>query len=286
MTARTWSTTRRMEFIEFRLYWYGRINRRDLCEMFGISVPQSANDLRNYLEAAPGNTVYDRRRKSYIVKESFRPVFFRPSASEYFEHLQRAGESDGKLGRAWATGEVPFALSPIVKRKMSSEIVRTVTLGIREERPVRVVYQSMTSSKPGPRTISPHAVASDGFRWHVRGYHHEKKRYRDFVLARILKAAVDETGYVDGRGDGAWHETVTVVISTNPGLNPSQRRAYEFDLGMVGGKLEVPVRRALLHYFLTEMRLDFDKTFQKPARVAPLVVSNFDEVQRCLFSDR
>ena len=286
MAGRTWSTSRRLEFIDFRLYWQGRINRRDLREMFTISAPQAANDLRAYQEAAPGNAVYDRRIKTYLAGESFRPRFFRPDAAEYFEHLRRSRRRDERSGQAWVAADVPFAVSPIVKRRMDPEIVRSVMLAIRRKQCLRVHYQSMTRARPRVRIISPHAVASDEFRWHARAYSHERAAYRDFVLARILKATVANEPYVDGSHDHAWHETVTVRLSTNPDLEPAQRRAYEFDLGMTDGALGVPVRRALLHYFLTEMRLDFDPAGEKPPRVTPLVVVNVEEIRASLSPDR
>ena len=43
-----WGQERRLEFIDFRLYWEGRINRSDLIDFFGISVPQASLDLAKY----------------------------------------------------------------------------------------------------------------------------------------------------------------------------------------------------------------------------------------------
>ncbi|MEO5366942.1 MAG: WYL domain-containing protein, partial [Magnetococcus sp. WYHC-3] len=55
----SWGVERRMEFIEFRLFWEGRINRRDLIEQFGVSVPQATVDFKQYQERAPDNLLYD-----------------------------------------------------------------------------------------------------------------------------------------------------------------------------------------------------------------------------------
>ena len=38
VTALKWGVGRRLEFIEFRLFWEGSINRGDLVEAFGVSV--------------------------------------------------------------------------------------------------------------------------------------------------------------------------------------------------------------------------------------------------------
>ena len=40
-----WGIERRLEFIEFRLYWEGGVNRSDIVEEFGVSVPQASKDL-------------------------------------------------------------------------------------------------------------------------------------------------------------------------------------------------------------------------------------------------
>ena len=48
-----WGQAQRLEFIEFRLYWEGKLNRRDLIDFFGISTPQASLDLARYMEFAP-----------------------------------------------------------------------------------------------------------------------------------------------------------------------------------------------------------------------------------------
>ena len=40
-----WGIERRLEFIEFRLFWEGHINRGDLMAAFGISINQASTDL-------------------------------------------------------------------------------------------------------------------------------------------------------------------------------------------------------------------------------------------------
>ncbi len=69
-TALKWGVERRLEFIEFRLFWEGSINRADLVEVFGVSVPQASKDLTLYQERAPGNMEYDTRAKRYVFNRS------------------------------------------------------------------------------------------------------------------------------------------------------------------------------------------------------------------------
>ena len=71
-----WGVEQRLEFIEFRLFWEGAINRSDLVDQFGVSVPQASNDLRRYQEIAPCNMVYDKSAKRYNQRRRTLSPFF------------------------------------------------------------------------------------------------------------------------------------------------------------------------------------------------------------------
>jgi hypothetical protein len=80
--ALKWGVERRLEFIEFRLFWEGGVNRSDIIEMFDVSVPQASKDLTLYQERAPKNAVYDKSAKRYVASDVFQPCFLRPDPSE------------------------------------------------------------------------------------------------------------------------------------------------------------------------------------------------------------
>ena len=61
----------RLEFIEFRLFWEGVVNRSDLVGRFGVSVPQASNDLTAYRQLAPENVIYDLSGKRYVPATTF-----------------------------------------------------------------------------------------------------------------------------------------------------------------------------------------------------------------------
>ncbi len=70
-----WGQDRRLEFIEYRLRWAGHLNRSDLTDYFGISVPQASLDLSEYTRRAPGNLTYDRSTRTYVLADGFKPLF-------------------------------------------------------------------------------------------------------------------------------------------------------------------------------------------------------------------
>ena len=45
--------TRRLQFIEFRLFWEGTLNRADLADSFRVSAAQATADLQRYAALAP-----------------------------------------------------------------------------------------------------------------------------------------------------------------------------------------------------------------------------------------
>ncbi|WP_292464716.1 hypothetical protein [Mesorhizobium sp.] len=54
----SWGVQQRLEFIEYRLFWAGRVNRGGLMGQIGISVNQASTDLNRHIGLAP-NMVYE-----------------------------------------------------------------------------------------------------------------------------------------------------------------------------------------------------------------------------------
>jgi hypothetical protein len=83
----SWGLESRLQFIDFRLRWERRINRMDLTEHFGISIPQASLDIAKYTELAPNNLIYDRSSKTYTAAPSFHPLYQRSSVQHYLAEL-------------------------------------------------------------------------------------------------------------------------------------------------------------------------------------------------------
>lgn len=67
--------TYRLRFIDFLLARFGRVNRGDITEYFGLSIQQASLDLKAYEDLAPGNLMYDRTHKTYRPSATFKRVF-------------------------------------------------------------------------------------------------------------------------------------------------------------------------------------------------------------------
>lgn len=273
-----WSVEQRLEFIDFRLFWEGHVNRADLVDYFGVSVPQASGDLTHYQEQAKGNAVYDKTRKTYIAGPRFKPVFFEPSADEYLAQLRLIQSGLLPEEEAWAVRLSSYSIVPILRRRLDAGVLRKVLEAIRSGVSLEVYYQSFTHPEPTWRWLSPHALGFDGGRWHARAWCHTHRDFRDFVLARFLE--VRGTGKIEAKPalDKGWHEEVTLKIAPHPALIDGNRRAIELDFGMVDGVVEVRTRVCLSSYLERHLGLDLDPS-QVPPKRQQIVLVNRDEVE-------
>lgn len=255
-TSSLWSQDRRLEFIDFRLRWDGRINRSDITAFFGISVPQASLDIAKYLELAPENLSYDRSARIYLAGPKFKPVFASSHSSQYLNELLAIQAGVLEQTASFIGWQPPVAIVPTPGRVLNAETLTALLSAMREQHSVKVLYQSMTQVASQTRVISPHAFAHDGYRWHVRAYCHLRKQFRDFVIARILTIEPVEDVAPAHQEDSEWHTMVELVLEPNPKLPTSHRQAIELDYGMTQGQARIVCRQALLFYILEHLGLN------------------------------
>lgn len=259
-----WSVERRYEFMEFRLYWQGHINRSDLMEAFGISVQQASKDFANYIEGRKSNLTYDKRLRTYLRGKNFKPRYFQPDASEYFAQLQAVEHGLVLEAQSWISFFPGYAATPVPARGVDPQVLRDVLTAIREKAALQITYQSMSKPEPSARWIEPHALAFDGFRWHARAFCQNDQVFKDFLLSRIVDVGEQVPITAEPSADEAWNTEVVLEIGPHPDLSAPQRRAIEMDYGMEDGRAEIRVRRALLFYALKRLGLDTNPAARRP----------------------
>ncbi|MCA1398432.1 MULTISPECIES: YafY family protein [unclassified Bradyrhizobium] len=281
--ALKWGVERRLEFIEFRLFWEGGVNRSDIIEMFDVSVPQASKDLTLYQERAPQNAIYDKSAKRYVASPQFSPIFLKPDPDSYLSRLRSLAEGLTDPGDSWIANppQTDIALTP--RREVDPIVLRAIISAIRDKRSIEIYYQSMNRERAEPmwRRMTPHAFGYDGLRWHARAYCHVDKKFKDFLLTRILD--LREMGNPGpGRDqDTLWQETFDVEIGPHPHLTPSQRAVVAKDYGMTNERAVLTTRYAMLFYVLRRLGLLGDATQQDP-RTQHIVSLNAAETARAL----
>lgn len=272
-----WGQERRLEFIDYRLRWDGYINRSNLTDFFGISVPQASLDLSEYTKLAKDNLEYDMRARVYRSTPCFSPVFATSSLECYLNDLLSvAVKSDMQYGNflGW---HPPVASVPQLLRRLDAEVVSKIIRAIRENEALQVLYQSMKTPYGSERKLTPHSLVNNGYRWHTRAWCHKNKEFRDFVLSRIIGAERPEPDEDRKEHDTAWNKWVNVILIAHPELSPAQRHLIESDYAMANGEVHLQCRHALLHYLLFQLNLTEAQSKQAPEALQ-LSLKNKEEI--------
>lgn len=272
-----WSVEQRLEFIDFRLFWEGRVNRGDLIDHFGISVPQASADLTLYQKSARGNAVYDKTLKAYVAGPRFRPYYFEPSADRYLAQLRMVRAGLLPEDEAWATVGPAVTVVPTLRRHIDPSTLRSILRAIRDQSSIHITYQSMSRPEPRRRWISPHALGFDGFRWHARAWCHTRGGFVDFVLARILEVGEARSSEINPGDDVAWKRKITLRFAPHPDLKGGARRAVELDYGMTDGFAEITTRVCLTYYLERQFGMDAEAPKSQGVR-QQVVLVNYDEL--------
>ena len=276
-----WSVETRLEFIEFRLFWEGALNRSDIVDYFGVSVPQASTDLARYQELAPRNIEYDRSGKRYLATKHFRPVFREPDAERYLNQLGSIGNHVLEPHETWLASVPAFEAMPVPRRRVDPGILRSLLQAIRDQRSIHVHYQSLTRPESQWRWITPHALGTDGLRWHVRAFCHLDRIFKDFLLPRFLETKGDGAPGAPASSDEPWSQFADVELIPHPQLSEAQRRVVALDYGMDGESIKLSVRLALLYYFLKRLNLEGDAE-RRAVKEQHVVVANGPEVRAAL----
>lgn len=275
-----WSQERRLQFIDFRLQWERRINRKDLMEFFKISVPQASADLALYQNLMPGNMRYDTSTRMYVANQHFEPRSDISGARQYLSQLLALHRGIVAADQAFFSFAPPVESVPLPARSLDASTLLPLIQAIGEHGKLMVKYQSISRDEAQNRFISPHAFGYDGIRWHVRAYCELRRGFRDFVLGRILSADRPEATEVKSTDDLDWHTYVDLVLKPDPSLLPAQRRGIERDYAMKNGTSTVTCRKAMLYYTLRTLNFEIDGVPRSGEK--QLVIANLAEIKSML----
>ncbi|MBP6394123.1 MAG: WYL domain-containing protein [Giesbergeria sp.] len=244
----------RLAYIEFRVWFYGAVARKDVLERFELATAAGTRDLALYKELAPNNVAYE--RKNYLYQAGFAPLF-----SHDVNHVLAALTSGVGALDALDAGRSGEQLSHAVPARLNQprlETLATVTRAIHAGHALQLTYHSMKKGA-GARTIVPHSLVDSGLRWHVRAFDRTKGHFRDLVLTRMerlrtLTGAPQPTAEEHISADGQWNQAVALRLVPHP-AHP-HAKTIERDFGMQQGSLAVVLRAAIAGYVLRQWQVD------------------------------
>lgn len=213
---------------------------------FGVSPTQATTDLSRLRASMGEKMAYDVSRRAYAPHADFAEPAADAAALLTELRLIAEGmlpESDGVLA-----APPPLAVAGLLTRAVDSRVLRAVLWAIRDRGALAADYVSFQRPDATRRTLSPHALVFDGFRWHARAHDAEDGRFKDFVLARLSAPEAAGATRELADGDEAWNRMVTLTIAPHPGLSAHQQAVVERDYGMQRGILALTVREAVSFY--------------------------------------
>lgn len=276
---RPWGQDQRLEFIEFRLLWEGKINRGEVAQYFKISIQQASLDFAKYIDLAKHNMEYDRHKKVYRATQRFKPLFLAPDTQTFLNEIQGLATGTISQSVSFVGTRPPCDVVTLPVRRVRIEMLLPILWSIRDGTEINVTYQSMRTPGPTSQWIAPHSLAFDGSRWHARAWCHGTSRFRDFVLTRLQKIHGRRISTVHPENDADWQTFVVIEIEPNPNLTSSQRDSVIADFGMQDGRLCKTIRRSLVSYFVRHLRIE------RPQESQPIVWTNrtqFDDLSHDL----
>jgi len=272
-----WGVRRRLEFIDFRLFWDGRFNRKDLSDTFGISAQQASADIALYTAEAPQNLVYDGGARAYLRTPDYKPTLMQASSERYLLQLVAIENRWMSKEDTWFDDEPPIENVSLLRKRTDSAILLRILDVIGRRGQLEIRYKSITGSPETRRVIAPHALFHAGGRWYLRAWSSEHRDFRDYNLFRIEHAGAIEPTSADPALDYEWSHRIELEIGPNPALSQDQRAAIAMEYGMTDERLVVTTRLSQSFYIMTENNLDVEPGTLVPGK-QQLVLLNRAEV--------
>lgn len=272
-----WGVRRRLEFIDFRLFWDGRFNRSDMAETFGISAQQASADIAHYEKIAPQNLAYDRAEKAYKRAPDFAPAFIGETVERYLLQLVAIENRWMRQEDTWFDALPPVEIVTLGRRSTDHQVLLRVLDAVRNNLEIEVNYASLTGSADQSRVIAPHALAHSAGRWYLRSWSREHNDFRDYNLNRIKVVGAQRPSRIDPALDFEWIHKINLVIIPNPGLPTERQAAVAEEYAMETGRLVRPCRLSLSFYLMSEYNLDVAEGILPPQK-QQLILRNRDEV--------
>ncbi|WMO15279.1 WYL domain-containing protein [Pseudoalteromonas piscicida] len=266
----------RLSFIDFYVFFLGKIGRKDLIERFGISAPAATRDFRLYNEIAPNNLIYRPNERAYVKADEFK-LLTPPSVEKCLSTLSFGFGDFEAIDSSLGICESSILGAP------NLQTLAVVTRTIHNKKSIKIKYFSHTSGE-SLKEIVPHTLVNTGMRWHCRAWDRDKQRFSDFVINRIIDTFEDNLtpeskGHELKVEDKEWNTKITLVLVPHPRL-AGKSKPIELDYNMSKGQIKVESRLATASYLLVGWDVDYTENAIEKREEYRLALHNRDEIYK------
>ncbi|VAX01750.1 FIG00640418: hypothetical protein [hydrothermal vent metagenome] len=276
-----WATRQRLQYIEVMAYYTGVVTRSDVARTFDISDAAATKDLKLYSQLSGDNLHYRHNVFGFVPSEDFQPLFSDLSPARVLPMLAaNLAAASGPCGNEPIFG-IPVDSLPLPQRLPGRHVLAQALRAIKQHNKLQVSYHSLSDRDSSQqRRLEPHALVNTGTRWHLRAYNEETYDFRDFVLSRLADAKMlNEPAESSPQYDEDWVEIVTLQLAPHPGLSARQQASLLMDYQSRDGRIEMPVRRALIGYLLHRLSVDTTVDHSMNPNTHQLILRNRGEIE-------
>lgn len=249
---------RRFAYIEACLYWGEGITAGQLGKTFGIARQNAQASIEAYRRQHPDSMVYNPSSKRHEITDTFQPHYISQDPLRYLDYL-RGNSLTNHFWEDEEWGHLPVTdVDSLFKPHLERAIISKVVTAVREHQTLEIYYHAKLGGFEN-LTISPNHLVYASGRYHVRAYCHERNRFIDLVLSRMLEAATAYEDWVSSEEDVGWNTFKTLHFAPNPELPENLKRTLLLDYKLEKGVYTLPkIRLALQGYVMREMeRVDW-----------------------------
>jgi hypothetical protein len=261
------------EVIDFLVTFTGRLSRKELVALAGITNATATRWIADFLSGHPGWLNFE--GKTYYPAKSY-------DFGTLCHHSVEAGLDyicSGTIQRS-VKGPVNHSglLPPILENnKLNVDVVSGICRAICIGQQLSITYSSTTSGR-SERLIEPHAIFKAGGQWYFRSLSttHQSKDFRTFRFSRIISIKEDPSSSNKTSGsmkDNDWFTFDTLSIRPHPDHNEIEALSEDLRITTSGVK-NYSVRRALIPHFLIDNHIDYTIDHSKNPTTYPYWLAN------------
>lgn len=259
-----WSVKQRLAYIEQCAWWKGVVNRGDLVERFEVTLAQSSQDMTRYVEMNPEAMSYNLRLKRYEATAGMKCVRITPNLEEAAWLFLGGGERV-RMASSLLAGdcESEVIMTQVPARPVDPTVARRAFLAIMNGHRIHARTLNPEEGRMEWHWLRPHALGHTGAWWFVRAWCETYDIFQDYPIHRIENIEWSRQQAPSIEKDLEWEEWTSLLLRAKPTLDRASRKVVEYDYGMTGGKVAIPVRKAMLKYLKQQVAAD-DRVYGNP----------------------
>jgi hypothetical protein len=205
----------RFAYIETQLLWGDGLAANDLAKTFNLTRQTAQAAIDAYRLQYPGQMRYDKSLKRHIAEGDFEPHYVRGDAATFLDYLRGQNLRAHYLEESdWSEIELTDT-DRLLRPKLPRHVVQPILAALRHHQTLLIEYQPVMHDDIRIRVISPNHLIFANNRYHLHAYCHQRQKYLDFVLSRIVHVEQGDEEWVSSEGSREWNEYVILRFRPN-----------------------------------------------------------------------